>query len=57
MSEGRSKGLTEEVHIETPLHYFLDSGTQGEQSGVIIREAPLKGHLVIRGSADSDTFR
>ncbi|MBT4518995.1 MAG: sarcosine oxidase, gamma subunit family protein [Halieaceae bacterium] len=57
MSEPSNGGLAGEVYTETPLHYFHGSGAQGEQSGVIIREAPLKGHLVIRGSADSDTFR
>lgn len=47
------------VSVETPLHYFLgkDSGEQGkDSSGIVIREAALKGHLNLRGDPENKQF-
>lgn len=43
--------------LETPLHYFLGR-TSGDSTvgGVVIREAPALGHLVLRGNPDDQEF-
>lgn len=43
---------------ESPLHHWLDEGASSRPApGVLIREAPSKGHLNLRGDLGDEVFR
>lgn len=49
-------GAPEAAAIETPLHYFRGETSTPGEPGLVVREAPLMGHLNLRGDPDDDEF-
>ncbi len=43
--------------VETPMHYHRGRQAGQDQPGVVIREAPLRGYLNLRGDPDDPGFR
>lgn len=44
------------IAAETPLHYFRGQHSGQGEPGVVVREAPLLGHLNLRGDASQPEF-
>ena len=51
--------VNQPVPIELPLHYWRDRGTREGASSkdLVVREAPLRGHLILRGNSEEQNFR
>lgn len=49
--------MSENIFIESPLHYFRGRSAGSDLPGLIIREAPPSAHLLIRGDSESEAFR
>ena len=56
MSEQQHDNQPGAVSVETPLHYFLGRSSGVTPAGLVVCEAPLMGHLVIRGNVENVNF-
>ena len=51
--------VNQPVPTELPLHYLPDRGIREAISSkdMVVREAPLRGHLILRGNGEDQTLR
>lgn len=54
--EAQIQGNSLAARIETPLHYFLGIESGPTDSGVLLKEMALKGHLNLRGNPENPDF-
>ncbi len=57
MSETSKADLRQGIYTESPLHYLHSVHSGDREHGLVVREFPLNGHLILRGDPDSETFR
>lgn len=55
-SETTKLAQSSDVYTEAPLHYYLGRQSGSQEAGVVITEAPLKGHLNLRGDLQDPDF-